>query len=91
MNKILNFTRRLQKPTHNRMIITTTEAITLSLTNYFAQSDCPSQLREKLITELYDIYKAIEAKNPDLAVEKMKQHLGRFMVFVNIPETEHIQ
>ena len=38
-----------------------------------------------------DIYKAIEAKNPDLAVEKMKQHLGRFMVFVNIPETEHIQ
>jgi GntR family transcriptional regulator, transcriptional repressor for pyruvate dehydrogenase complex len=77
--------------THNRMIITTTEAITLSLTNYFAQSDCPSQLREKLITELYDIYEAIEAKNPDLAVEKMKQHLGRFMVFVNIPETEHIQ
>lgn len=85
------FHQAVAKATHNRMIITTTEAITLSLTNYFAQSDCPSQLREKLITELYDIYEAIEAKNPDLAVEKMKQHLGRFMVFVNITETEHIQ
>ena len=27
----------IAKATHNRMIITTTEAITLSLTNYFAQ------------------------------------------------------
>lgn len=85
------FHQAIAKATHNRMIITTTEAITLSLTNYFAQSDCPFQLREKLITELYHIYEAIEAKNPDLAVEKMKQHLGRFMVFVNIPETEPIQ
>lgn len=85
------FHKAVAKATHNRMIITTTEAITLSLTNYFAQADCPSQLREKLITELYDIYEAIKEKNPDLAVEKMKQHLGGFMVFVNITETEHIQ
>lgn len=75
------FHQAVAKATHNRMIIITTEAITLSLSNYFAQSDCPSQLREKLIAELYDIYEAIEAKNPDLAVEKMTRHLGRFIVF----------
>lgn len=82
------FHQAIAKATHNRMVITTIEGITLSLRRYLTHADCPTELREKLIAQLYEIYEAIEQKKPDLAAEKMEQHLSLFENFLPSTITE---
>lgn len=72
----------IAKASHNRMVITTIEAIILSLNKFFTHAECPVHLRSELTAQLVEIYKAIEQKNPELAEKKMKQHLGLFMNFL---------
>lgn len=79
------FHQAIAKATHNRMVIVTTEAITLSLMNYFSQKKTPVLFRDELNNELYEIYEAIKDRNQEQAVQKMKQHLNRFVEFV--PQT----
>lgn len=76
------FHKTIAKATHNRMVITTIEAIILSLTKYFNHVDCPIQLRKKLIVQAHDIYEAIQQQKPELAAEKMWQHLNLFIDFL---------
>jgi len=79
------FHQAIAKSTHNRMVIITIEAITLSLNKFLTHADCPESLRKELIQQLYEIYEAIEQKNPDLAAAKMGQHLSLFMNFMPEP------
>lgn len=81
----LKFHQAVAQATHNRMVIITIEAITLSLTPYFTHEDCPAQLKNELTMELYDLYEAIEQQNPELAEKRMIGHLSRFMDFLSIP------
>ena len=81
----LKFHQAIAQATHNRMVIITIEAITLSLTPYFTHEDCPEQLKKELTMELYGIYEAIEQQNPDLAEKRMISHLSRFMDFLSVP------
>ncbi|MBB6446566.1 FadR/GntR family transcriptional regulator [Bacillus benzoevorans] len=76
------FHKAIAKATHNRMVITTIEAIILSLTRYFNHTDCPIELRDQLTRQAYDIYEAIEQQKPELAAKKMEQHLNLFTDFL---------
>jgi len=76
------FHEAIAEATHNRMVIITIKAITLSLTPYFINVDCPAQLKKKLTLDLYDIYEAIEKQDPKLAIQRMKDHISHFSNFV---------
>ena len=82
----IQFHQAIARATHNRMVITTIEAITLSLTKYFTHAGCPEPLRTELTKDLHEIYEAIEQQKPDLAKQIMKLHLNRFMEFLPFPE-----
>lgn len=77
------FHEAIAEATHNRMVITTIKAITLSLTPYFTNMDCPAELKKGLILDLFGIFEAIEQKDSKLAAERMKQHIHHFSNFVN--------
>lgn len=78
------FHQAVANATHNRMVITTIEAITLSLLPYFSNLDCPADLRKDLTSHLYEIYDAIEQQNSEFAVEIMKKHLGLFNNYLQV-------
>lgn len=77
------FHEAIAEATHNRMVIITIKAITLSLTPFFTNVDCPAELKKELIMDLYEIYEAIEQKDSRLAADRMKHHIHHFSNFVN--------
>ncbi|WP_368737824.1 FadR/GntR family transcriptional regulator [Bacillus sp. EB106-08-02-XG196] len=72
------FHRAIAKATHNSLIIITMEAIINVLKPMFQFVSGTKALKEELSNELNEIYRVIEQGDPDLAEEKMNDHLSHF-------------